>query len=75
MEQRMCPVDVISVCSAGGEITPLRLQLIDEEKQMLRINIEQIISMEDIDHVGVEAKLFRCKATVCDGKVVYKEEV
>ena len=64
MEQRMCPVDVISVCSAGGEITPLRLQLIDEEKQMLRINIEQILSVEDIDHVGVEAKLFRCRATV-----------
>ena len=55
MEQRMCPVDVISVCSADGEIRPLRLQLIDEEKQMLRINIEQVISVEEITHVGVEA--------------------
>ena len=33
MEQRRCPVDVISVCSAGGEITPLRLQMIDEDTQ------------------------------------------
>ena len=64
MEQRMCPVDVISVCSAGGEITPLRLQLIDEAKQLLRINIEQVISVEDIEPVGVEAKVFRCRASV-----------
>ena len=64
MEQRMCPVDVISVCSASGEIRPLRLQMIDEERQLLRINIDQIISVEDIEHVGVEAKLFRCRANV-----------
>lgn len=64
MEQRMCPVDVISVCSAAGEITPLRIQIIDEERQMMRFNIEQILRVDDIDHVGVEAKVFRCRATV-----------
>ena len=58
------PVDVISVCSAAGEITPLRIQIIDEERQMMRFNIEQILRVDDIDHVGVEAKLFHCKATV-----------
>jgi len=64
MEQRMCPVDVISVCSAAGEITPLRIQIIDEERQLMRFNIEQILRVEDIEHVGVEAKVFRCRATV-----------
>ncbi len=64
MESYVCPVDVISVCSAAGEITPLRLQLVDEERQLLRINIEEIIRVEDIEHVGVEAKIFRCRATV-----------
>ena len=64
MEQRMCPVDVISVCSAAGEITPLRIQIIDEEKQMMRFNIEQILRVDDLEHVGVEAKVFRCRATV-----------
>ncbi len=64
MERYVCPVDVISVCSAAGEITPLRLQLVDEERQLLRINIEEIIRVEDIQHVGVEAKIFRCRATV-----------
>ena len=40
MKQKICPVDVISVCSASGELRPLRLQLEDEEHQLLRINIE-----------------------------------
>ncbi len=64
MERYVCPVDVISVCSAAGEITPLRLQLVDEDRQLLRINIEEIIRVEDIQHVGAEAKIFRCRATV-----------
>ena len=29
------PVDVISVCSAGGEIRPLRMRMEDEEHQLL----------------------------------------
>ena len=68
MGEKMCPVDVISVCSANGEIRPLRLQLIDEERQMLRVNIEQILSTEEIQHVGAEAKIFLCRATVWDRK-------
>ena len=66
MEQRMCPVDVISVCSADGEIRPLRLQLIDDEKQMLRINIDKVLDVQEIQHVGAEAKVFLCRARVWD---------
>ena len=38
------PVDVISMCSANGDIRPLRLRMEDEEHQLLRIDIEEIIS-------------------------------
>lgn len=58
------PVDVISVCSAGGEIRPLRLRMEDEENQLLRIDIEEIVSMKPIQFVGIEAQIFLCKATV-----------
>ena len=34
------PVDVISVCNAEGAITPLRLQLEDEERQLLRMRVK-----------------------------------
>ena len=60
----MRPVDVISVCSADGQIRPLRLQLQDEQKQLMRINIDEVISVKEITHVGVEAMIFRCRARV-----------
>lgn len=58
------PVDVISVCSANGDIQPLRLRLEDEEHQLLRIDILEVISMKPIQFVGIEAQIFLCKAMV-----------
>ncbi len=61
------PVDVISVCSADGQIQPLRIRMEGEEHQLLRIDIEEIISMRPVQYVGIEAQIFLCKATV-EGK-------
>ena len=58
------PVDVISMCSADGEIRPLRLRMEDEEHQLLRIDIDEIISMKPVQFVGIEAQIFLCKAFV-----------
>ena len=58
------PVDVISMCSAGGEIRPLRMRLEDEEHQLLRIDIDEIVSVKYIQYVGIEAQIFLCRATV-----------
>ena len=61
---RNLPVDVISVCSADGQIRPLRLRMEDEEHQLLRVNIDEIVSMKPVQFVGIEAQIFLCKATV-----------
>lgn len=61
------PVDVISVCSAGGEIRPLRLRMEDEEHRLLRVDIDEIVSFKSVQYVGIEAQIFLCKATV-EGK-------
>ncbi len=58
------PVDVISVCTAGGEIKPLRLRMEDEQHQLLRIDIDEVISVKPIVYVGIEAQIFLCKAQV-----------
>ena len=58
------PVDVISVCSADGEIRPLRLRMEDEVHQLLRIDIDEIVSMKPVQFVGIEAQIFLCKAFV-----------
>lgn len=67
MEQTNCPVDVISMCSASGEICPLRLRLETEDHQLLRVDIDEVISSKKVQYVGIEAQIFLCRATV-DGK-------
>lgn len=59
-------VDVISVCSAEGEIRPLRMQMMDETKQLLRIHISEAKRVREISHVGAEAVIFQCRACVYD---------
>ena len=66
MEVKMCPVDVISMCSAAGEIRPLRLRL-EETHQLLRVDIDEIVSVKDVQYMGIEAKIFLCRAMV-EGK-------
>lgn len=64
MAQKLHPVDVISVCSASGEIRPLRMRVEDETHGSLRVDIEDIISTREIPYVGIEATIFLCRATV-----------
>lgn len=72
MEQTIFPVDVISVCSAGGEIRPLRMRLEDDEHQLMRIDIDEIVSVKHIQFVGIEAQIFLCRATVRDKKLLFE---
>lgn len=64
MEQYNCPVDVISVCSADGDIRPLRIRMEDGEHSLLRVDIDEVISSKPIQYVGIEARVFLCRATV-----------
>lgn len=72
MEQKNRPVDVISVCSAAGEIRPLRLRMEDEHHQLLRIDIDEVISVKEIQYVGIEAHVFLCRATVGQKEWVFE---
>ena len=67
-----CPVDVISVCTADGTIKPLRIQLKDEANQLLRINIDEIISIKEIEYVGVEGPVCLCRARVWERQWVFE---
>lgn len=58
------PVDVISVCSANGDIKPLRLRMEDEEHQLLRVDIHEIVSVKPVQFVGIEAQIFLCRSVV-----------
>ena len=55
------------VCSASGDIRPLRFRMEDEDHQLRRIIIDEIVNSRRIQYVGIEAKIFLCRATV-EGK-------
>ena len=64
MEQKVFPVDVISVCSSGGEIRPLRMRIENDNHQLLKINIDAILSVKHIQYVGIEAQIFLCRGVL-----------
>lgn len=72
MDQAICPVDVISVCSANGDIRPLRFRMEDEAHQLLKVDIDEIISSKQIQYVGIEAQVFLCSATVQGKKWLFE---
>lgn len=61
MDRSMYPVDVISICSAEGEIRPLRLRLQQEGEETV-MDITDILRITQIPHVGVEASVYLCRA-------------
>ena len=64
MEQNVCPVDVISVCTADGQIRPLRMRMEDRTKQLLRVDIDEVVSVQQIHYVGVESLNYLCRGRV-----------
>ena len=64
MENKITPVDVISICTADGQIRPLRFRMEDEAHGLLRIDIAEVVSMKPVQYVGIEAYIFLCRATV-----------
>lgn len=72
VEQNICPVDVICVCSAGGEIRPLRFRMEDEEHQLLKIDIDEVVSSKRIQYVGIEAYVFLCSAEVKGKRTLFE---
>lgn len=62
MNRTMYPVDVISVCNAEGQIRPLRMRLEKGHQEPVRMNIEEVLKVTEIPHVGAEAHIFLCRA-------------
>ena len=72
MEQTVFPVDVISMCSAGGEIRPLRLRMEDGEHQLHKFDIDEIISVKHVQYVGIEAQIFLCRSTFRGKRMLFE---
>ena len=64
MQQKICSVDVICVCSTEGGIRPLRFRATDEQDQKLCVNIDEVLRTDEIKTMGREQQIFLCRATV-----------
>lgn len=72
MDQDIRPVDVIAMYSANGDIRPLRLRMENERHNLIRVDIDEIISCKEIQYVGIEAQVFLCRALVGDRKWLFE---
>jgi hypothetical protein len=60
------------MCSADGDIRPLRFRMEDGEHQLLRVDIDEVISRKQIQYVGIEAYVFLCSANVQGRKTLFE---
>ena len=72
MDGNVCPVDVISMCSANGDIRPLRFRMEDEDHQLLRVDIDEIVSCRPVQYVGIEAQIFLCSAIIKGKRALFE---
>ena len=72
MDGKIHPVDVIAMHSANGDIRPLRLRMEDEKHDLVRVNIDEVISCKEIQYVGIEARVFLCRAVIGDRKWLFE---
>lgn len=72
MDRNIQPVDVIAMHSANGDIRPLRLRMENEKHNLVRIDIDEVISCKEIQYVGIEARIFLCRAVVEERKWLFE---
>ena len=55
------PVEMISVCSATGEVTPVRFRFEVEDRSLHTVQITEVVSVKPVTYVGIEAMVFLCR--------------
>ena len=56
------PIQVISVCGADGQISPLRFRFEDENHALHTVNVLEVVDVRTVAYVGIEAFRYLCKA-------------
>lgn len=64
MELDTRPVDVICLCDAEGTIRPLRLRMEIEDREWVRVDIEEILDSKSSNCYGAESMWFLCRTRI-----------
>ena len=65
-------IEMISVCSADGQITPLRFRLEDEENCLRTVAISQVMCAKPIQYAGIDAIQYLCKAVLEERERIFE---
>lgn len=65
-------IDVISYCSADGDMLPLRIRTTEENGERLRGYIREILSTKENKRLGSESRSYLCRVQL-DGRFVVVE--
>lgn len=58
------PIQMISSTSTSGKISPIRFRFETEEHNLETVDIEQIITRDEHNYVGIREKVFVCSAII-----------
>lgn len=71
MDRAPQKVDVICVCNADGQIRPLRLRLEEDGLGWIRVDIDQILHIDQDHRFGSESITFLCGGQVNDRRRLF----
>lgn len=55
-------IEVIAMCDTRGKLHPLRIRFEGEDHALHRMDIDRVVSVQEVALVGVEAIIFLCRA-------------
>lgn len=58
------PIQMISVCSTVGDLTPMRFRFENEEHEVETVNVNEVHSHKDINFNGIHEIQYVCSAIV-----------
>lgn len=65
MEQTVnIPIQMISVCSTVGDITPMRFRYEDEDHSIETVSIDSVLAHKDTAYNGIREIQYTCRAKI-----------
>ncbi len=65
-------VEMISVCSADGKLTPIRFRMEGEDQELQVVPILRVMSCNPVHYAGIDAIQYLCKGKVREQEKLFE---
>lgn len=66
------PVRMLALCGTDGKLRPVRFQLEDERHELRTIAVSAVVSVTEVQYVGIEALVFLCRGLFGGGERLFE---